>query len=202
MRFRRIRLDPLKLDWAIAALLAVGGQAEVWLGTGAHGERVVVAIGGLVVAAAVAVRRRYPATAGIAAALVGDVLARRMGWKAGDRVRLESGLHPELPIWEFTIAGTYDARAKNIDRSWFVMHWSYLNDALAPSRRDHVGWITSRVDDRSQSADASGADSPPATALKAKGLTKSGISFVIDAEKLSLASHIKAGQAPQGLIVR
>src|SRR5436309_2448386 len=33
------RPDPVKLDWAVAALLAVGGQLEVWLGNGAHGER-------------------------------------------------------------------------------------------------------------------------------------------------------------------
>jgi signal transduction histidine kinase len=79
MRFRRIRLDPLKLDWALAALFATGGQAEIWLGSGAHGERLVVAIGGLIIAAAVAVRRLYPATAGIAAAVVGEVVA--LAWR-------------------------------------------------------------------------------------------------------------------------
>ena len=89
--------------------------------------------------------------------IVGDVLARRMGWKPGDVVRLESGVFPELPIWEFTVDGVYDARAKNIDRSWFIIHWSYVNDALERSRRDQVGWITSRVDARFSSAEVTAA---------------------------------------------
>ena len=79
MRIRRFRVDPVKLDWAVAALLAVAGQAEVWLGSGAHGERLVIAISGPILAAAVAVRRRYPATAGIVAALLADIVA--LAWR-------------------------------------------------------------------------------------------------------------------------
>jgi signal transduction histidine kinase len=79
MRFPRIRLDPVKLDWAFAALFAVGGQLEVWLGNGAHGERPVVAISGTILAAAVAVRRRYPATAGIVAVVVANIVA--LAWR-------------------------------------------------------------------------------------------------------------------------
>jgi signal transduction histidine kinase len=79
MRFRRFRPDLMKLDWAVAALLAVGGQLEVWLGNGAHGERAVIAISGTILAAAVAVRRRYPATAGIAAVVVAQVVA--VAWR-------------------------------------------------------------------------------------------------------------------------
>src|SRR5438093_1031425 len=77
MRIRRP--DPVKLDWAVAALLAVGGQLEVWLGTGAHGERPVVATSGTILAAAVAVRRRFPAAAGITAAAVANVVA--VAWR-------------------------------------------------------------------------------------------------------------------------
>jgi signal transduction histidine kinase len=78
MRFR-FRPDPVKLDWAVAALLAVVGQLEVWLGNGAHGERPVIAISGTILAAAVAVRRRFPATAGIAAVVLADVVA--LAWR-------------------------------------------------------------------------------------------------------------------------
>jgi signal transduction histidine kinase len=79
MRFLRFRPDLVKLDWAVAALLAGGGQLEVWLGNGAHGERLVVAVSGTILAAAVAVRRRYPATAGIAAVAVADAVA--VAWR-------------------------------------------------------------------------------------------------------------------------
>jgi putative ABC transport system permease protein len=83
-------------------------------------------------------------------AIVGDVLAKKLGWKVGDRVSLESGIYPG--DWEFTIDGIYEATAKSIDRSTFLFHWDYLNDALPPERRDQVGWIVSRVDEPSQVA--------------------------------------------------
>jgi len=75
----RFRPDPVKLDWAVAALLAVGGQLEVWLGNGAHGERPIVAASGTILAAAVALRRRFPASAGIAAIVVANVVA--VAWR-------------------------------------------------------------------------------------------------------------------------
>jgi signal transduction histidine kinase len=75
----RFRPDPVKLDWAVAGLLAVGGQLEVWLGNGAHGERPAIAISGTILAAAVAVRRRFPATAGITAVVLADVVA--VAWR-------------------------------------------------------------------------------------------------------------------------
>jgi putative ABC transport system permease protein len=81
-------------------------------------------------------------------AIVGDVLARKLGWKVGDRVTLESGLYPG--DWQFTIDGIYTATAKSVDRSTFLFQWAYLNDSLPPARRDQVGWIISRIDDPSK----------------------------------------------------
>jgi putative ABC transport system permease protein len=83
-------------------------------------------------------------------AIVGDVLAKKLGWKVGDKVILESGIYPG--DWQFTIDGIYLATAKSIDRSTFLFHWDYLNDSLPPERRDQVGWIVSRVDDAAQVA--------------------------------------------------
>jgi putative ABC transport system permease protein len=84
-------------------------------------------------------------------AIVGDVLARKLGWKVGDKVILESGIYPG--DWQFTVDAIYTATAKSIDRSTFVFHWDYLNDSLPPERRDNVGWIVSRVDDPAHVAD-------------------------------------------------
>ncbi len=84
-------------------------------------------------------------------AIVGDVLARKLGWKVGDRVILESGIYPG--DWQFTVDSIYTTTAKSIDRSTLVFHWDYLNDALPPARRDGVGWIVSRVDEPGRSAD-------------------------------------------------
>jgi putative ABC transport system permease protein len=84
-------------------------------------------------------------------AIVGDVLAKKLAWKVGDRISLESGIYPG--DWQFTIDGIYTTNAKSVDRSTFLFHWDYLNDSLPPARRDEVGWIVSRVDDPRKVAD-------------------------------------------------
>ena len=86
-------------------------------------------------------------------AIVGDVIAKKMGWKVGDKVMLTGSIYPG--DWEFTVDGIYTATRKSLDRSQFIFHWSYLNDSLPESRRDQIGWIMSRVDDPSKSADIS-----------------------------------------------
>jgi len=84
-------------------------------------------------------------------AIVGDVLARKLGWKVGDKVVLQSGIYPG--DWQFTIDGVYTTAARSVDRSTFVFHWDYMNDSLPADRKDMVGWIVSRVDAGSQIAD-------------------------------------------------
>ena len=88
-------------------------------------------------------------------ALVGDVLAKKLGLKVGDRITLTGSIFPG--DWEFDIAGTYTTTRKSIDRSTFWFHWSYMNDSLPESRRDQIGWIASRVDDPGKGAEVSAA---------------------------------------------
>ncbi len=90
-------------------------------------------------------------------AIVGDVIAKKLGWKVGDKVTLESGIYPSLDAskpWSFTIDGVYTATAKSVDRSSFIFHWDYMNEGLPENRRNEIGWINSRVTDPSHSADA------------------------------------------------
>jgi putative ABC transport system permease protein len=84
-------------------------------------------------------------------AIVGDVLAKKMGWKVGDKIILQSGIYPG--DWQMNIDGIYEASARSVDRSTFVFHWDYVNDSLPPERRDNVGWIVSRVDQPGHVAD-------------------------------------------------
>jgi putative ABC transport system permease protein len=81
-------------------------------------------------------------------AIVGNLLAKKMGWKVGDRIVLQSGIY--AGDWQFTIDGIYTPTAKSVDQSTLLFHWDYLNDTLPPRSRDTVGWITSRVDDPSR----------------------------------------------------
>ena len=78
-RLGRFRIDPVKLDVLLAAVLAGVSELEAWLGSVHDRERIVAAIAGPLMASTVAVRRRYPAAAGMAAALLADVVA--IAWK-------------------------------------------------------------------------------------------------------------------------
>jgi putative ABC transport system permease protein len=84
-------------------------------------------------------------------AIVGDVLAKKMGWKVGDKIILQSGIYPG--DWQMNVDGIYEAAARSVDRSTFLFHWDYVNDSLPPERRDNVGWIVSRVDEPGHVAD-------------------------------------------------
>src|SRR5213078_4491634 len=79
MRLGGFRIDPVKLDVVLAVALAVASELEAWFGSPTGRERLVVAIVGPLMASTVAVRRRYPAAAGIAAALLADIVA--IAWK-------------------------------------------------------------------------------------------------------------------------
>lgn len=88
-------------------------------------------------------------------AVIGDVLARQLGLKVGDKFTLLGGIYPG--DWEFNIDGIYTATRKSVDRSTFLFHWSYLNDSLPEVRRDQIGWVTSRIDDPSRGPEISAA---------------------------------------------
>ena len=80
-------------------------------------------------------------------AILGDVLANKIGVKLGDKITLESGIYPSQPDapWTFTVDAIYTTTAKSIDRSTFLFHYDYLNDGLPEKRRNEIGWIVARA---------------------------------------------------------
>ena len=87
-------------------------------------------------------------------ALVGDALAKKLGWKVGDRITLQSPIYPG--DWEFEISAIYTAVKRSVDRSSFVFHYSYLNEspqAASIGTKDMVGFIMARVDDPGRAAE-------------------------------------------------
>lgn len=78
-------------------------------------------------------------------ALVGDALAKKFGWKVGDKVTLLGTIYPGN--WDFTVSGIYTAKRRSIDRSTFWFHFKYLDESLPTERQNQVGWIMSRVQD-------------------------------------------------------
>lgn len=83
-------------------------------------------------------------------AIVGEALAKKLGWKVGQKVSLQSQFIPG--DWEFTVTALYKATRKSVDQSTFVFHWDYMNEGLPARLKDQVGWVVSRVDDPSRTA--------------------------------------------------
>ncbi len=88
-------------------------------------------------------------------AIIGDILARKMGWKVGDIVTLSGTIYPG--DWQFQIDGIYNVTRKVVDRSTFFFHWDYMNESFPEGdrRRDQIGWVTSRIADPGRAADIS-----------------------------------------------
>jgi putative ABC transport system permease protein len=90
-------------------------------------------------------------------AILGDVLARQMGVKPGDRVTLTGTIYPKKDDWQFEVVGIYEATRKSVDRSQFIFHHDYLNDSIPAEQRDRIGWIMTRIDDPGRGPDISAA---------------------------------------------
>ncbi|MEO8179635.1 MAG: FtsX-like permease family protein [Deltaproteobacteria bacterium] len=86
-------------------------------------------------------------------AIIGDSLAKKFGWKPGDRITLNGTIFPGE--WEFVISGIYTASRRSVDRATLYFHYDYLNDdpRTVNIMHDQVGWIVSRVDDPGRSAE-------------------------------------------------
>jgi putative ABC transport system permease protein len=83
-------------------------------------------------------------------AIVGADLAARFGWKVGDRIPIQGTIWQpkEGQIWEFNIAGIYDADP-GVDKTQLFFRYDYLDE----NRRQGeglVGWYIVKIRDASQ----------------------------------------------------
>lgn len=85
------------------------------------------------------------------AALVGADLARKMGVVEGGKVTLKGTIYPG--DWEFHVAGIYTTTAMSMDKSELFFHFDYLNNRAIQPMKDQVGFLVTRIDDPSRSAD-------------------------------------------------
>jgi len=82
-------------------------------------------------------------------AIIGDALAKKEGWKVGDRITLSGTIYPG--DWTFNIRGIYTTTTTNVDRSTLWFHWAYMNESLSERRKDQVGWIVTNIRNASDS---------------------------------------------------
>ncbi len=80
-------------------------------------------------------------------AVVGVDLAKRFGWKMGDRVPILGTIwQPKVgQVWEFNIAGMYDADP-GVDKTQFFFRYDYLDENRSGGQ-GRVGWYIVKIAD-------------------------------------------------------
>jgi putative ABC transport system permease protein len=77
------------------------------------------------------------------AAVAGQTLARRFGWKVGDRVPIKGTIYPG--VWEFNLRGIYAGARPEDDTTQFWFRSDYLEERTPTEWRGFVGWYTLRI---------------------------------------------------------
>ncbi|MDI3259247.1 MAG: ABC transporter permease [Sinobacteraceae bacterium] len=93
-------------------------------------------------------------------AIIGAELARKYGWKIGDRVPLHSTIWTKADDgnsdWTFDIVGIYENPSDRSQENIFFFNYDYFDEARAFGKGT-VGWYTVQVKDPRQSAQVAAA---------------------------------------------
>ncbi|WP_077033653.1 ABC transporter permease [Pelomonas sp. KK5] len=88
-------------------------------------------------------------------ALVGEGLAKRFGWKVGDKIPLQSTIFPDRSgskNWQFQLVGLVHVGNMKTD-GWydqmFLLNWKYFDDTT-PYNQGQAGWYVTSVKDVNQ----------------------------------------------------
>ncbi len=75
--------------------------------------------------------------------LVGDAVAKKWGWKVGDRVPIGSSIFSQKNgsrSWDMTIVGIFGKRKPQADTNRMFFHYDYLNETRSFGN-DKIGWL-------------------------------------------------------------
>ena len=88
-------------------------------------------------------------------AIVGKDLAKRFGWKVGDRVPLQGTIYRPKSgdVWEFNVSGIYDA-PDGVDKTQFFFRYDYL-DENSTIGQGEVGWYVVKIADGARAVETS-----------------------------------------------
>jgi putative ABC transport system permease protein len=83
--------------------------------------------------------------------IVGDGLAKRFGWKLGDRIVLQVGIPTYgTQDFTFTIRGVYRAASNAVDNQSMFFQWKYADERSIV--KGQVGWYVAQINDPDQAA--------------------------------------------------
>ncbi|HEV7554094.1 MAG TPA: FtsX-like permease family protein [Kofleriaceae bacterium] len=87
-------------------------------------------------------------------AILGDLLAKSLGVSVGSDLTITSDIYPG--DWKFKVVGIYTPLRQSVDRNSMVFRWDFLdNDPRAAFSKDQIGWMISRINDSTRSAEIS-----------------------------------------------
>jgi putative ABC transport system permease protein len=83
--------------------------------------------------------------------IVGDGLAKRFGWTAGDRIVLQVGIPTYgTEDFTFTIRGIYRVGSNAVDNQSMFFHWKYADERSIV--KGQVGWYVAEINQPDQAA--------------------------------------------------
>lgn len=80
--------------------------------------------------------------------IAGRDIAKRFGWKIGDRVPIRGTIYPGA--WEFNLCGIFDGKSISDNTTQFWFHHKYLEENSPIGDRGMVGWYYVKVADPQQ----------------------------------------------------
>jgi putative ABC transport system permease protein len=80
-------------------------------------------------------------------AVVGASLAKRFGWKMGDRIPIKNSLFGGAATWDFNIDSIYHGKRPQDDESQFWFQWDYFEERVPESFKGNTGWYILRLND-------------------------------------------------------
>jgi len=84
---------------------------------------------------------------GRTAALVGDAMAKKWGWKVGDHVPISSNIFSQkngARTWDFDIVGIFTRKKPQTDTNFMVFQYDYFDETRSFGK-DTIGWMALRT---------------------------------------------------------
>jgi putative ABC transport system permease protein len=79
-------------------------------------------------------------------AIAGANLAKKFGWKVGDRIPIKNALYGPTKTWEFNLDGIYKNDHPGGDESQFWLQWDYFYENVPAVMKGQAGWYVLKLD--------------------------------------------------------
>jgi putative ABC transport system permease protein len=78
--------------------------------------------------------------------IAGAKIAKRFGWKIGDRIPIKNSLYGNPKTWEFNLDGVYRNERPGGDETQFWLQYKYLDESMPANYKGQIGWYVLKLD--------------------------------------------------------